>query len=165
MTAEKPSVRIIRHTIADYGTVGVMSVFDSDNKAPLIECTTLEPGTRHPTGAKALVDGHYNLLVFNDGALNQKYAERFHEFHKGMLLLTNTAPREGIMIHCGYTQKDSRGCIMLGSRVDLFHGLEQSWDTYSEVYKTILSLFNGRTLIPINIITLLTQGDHIDNSD
>jgi len=60
--------------------------------------------------------GTYNITLRKEGTFNTKYSTRFADIHKGMLHIRNVPNFEYILIHCGNTDEDTAGCLLVGSQ-------------------------------------------------
>jgi hypothetical protein len=65
-------------------------------------------------GETRIPAGRYKLGLRREGGFHTRYAKLFSGIHRGMLHLLNVPNFEYILIHCGNTDKDSAGCILLG---------------------------------------------------
>jgi len=83
----------------------------------LFECYTLEDEFRavKVRGETRIPEGTYKLGLRTEGSTHFKYANRFPEFHKGMLHVLNVPNFQFILIHIGNTEKDTEGCLLLGA--------------------------------------------------
>lgn len=84
--------------------------------------------------------GTYSVIVRNFGGFNDKYMARFPVSHKGMLEVVNVPNFSGILIHCGNTEKDTSGCLLLGKEVESVgrYTLISSGITYEAFYKRVI---------------------------
>lgn len=80
-------------------------------------CFTLEdqaqPGTKVP-GETRIPAGTYRITLRPEGGFHQRYAQRFPDFHKGMLWIRDVPGFEYILLHCGVTDEDTAGCVLVG---------------------------------------------------
>ena len=96
-------------------------------------------------------EGQYFLKLRTEGGFHNRYKEKFSEFHKGMLQLSNVRGTSmvftNVLIHVGNTDDDSAGCILVGNSTsenltkDGFIG--QSTTAYKRIYKKIYSALNN----------------------
>jgi len=61
--------------------------------------------------------GTYTILLRTVGGHDARYRKRFPDFHVGMLWLQNVPNFKYILIHCGYTHKDTGGCLIVGDDI------------------------------------------------
>ena len=59
--------------------------------------------------------GRYKVLLRTAGTHHQKYQEQFPDIHRGMLHIQNVPGFEFILIHCGNTQANTSGCLLVGT--------------------------------------------------
>ena len=64
--------------------------------------------------------GMYRLRVRTYGELTKLYAARFPDLHKGMLEIVNVPGFTDILIHCGNTDADTAGCLLVGMAVTAY---------------------------------------------
>jgi hypothetical protein len=73
--------------------------------------TSKVPGeTRIPAGV-------YELTLRTEGRLHGRYATRFREIHEGMIWVRDVPGFRWILWHCGNTDADTEGCLLLGDTV------------------------------------------------
>lgn len=84
-------------------------------------------------------EGVYKVGVRKEGGFNAKYSERFKSFHKGMLHVQKVPNFEYILIHCGNTDDDTAGCLLVGQAAKGKLELVQSALTYESFYKKVIS--------------------------
>ncbi|MFZ6723370.1 DUF5675 family protein [Undibacterium sp. Ji49W] len=70
--------------------------------------TKLVNETRIPAGT-------YKVKLRTDGKHNEQYKVLFPDIHRGMLHIQNVPGFEYILIHCGNTQADTSGCLLVGT--------------------------------------------------
>lgn len=90
----------------------------------VFHCYTLEDQTR-PDGAKkvaketAIPAGHYIITLRHIGNFAKHYDAIFTDIHHGgMLWLRDVPGFEYILIHCGNTDSDTAGCLLVGEGYD-----------------------------------------------
>lgn len=115
------------------------------------QCYTLEDEYRevkvkHHT---RIPDGSYEIKLRTVGGFNSRYSKRF-SFHKGMLELQDVPGFKYILIHCGNSEKDTSGCILLGKDVKV-KVLRDSTGAYKDLYPKIIEAMNDGEIITINI--------------
>src|SRR4051812_40685321 len=59
--------------------------------------------------------GEYKIKLRTSGPHHEKYKKKFPDFHRGMLELRDVPNFNDILIHIGNTEKDTDGCLLVGS--------------------------------------------------
>lgn len=106
------------------------------------ECDTLEDEYREVKvkGETRIPAGVYPLKLREFGGFTEKYKRRFPKFHGGMIEVCNVPGFTGILIHCGNTDEDTMGCLLLGQAA-LGSGeyrLTNSALTYEAFYRKVI---------------------------
>jgi hypothetical protein len=60
--------------------------------------------------------GTYSVALRIEGGFHERYSKRFPGMHQGMLHITNVPGFQWILIHCGNTDQDTEGCLLVGSQ-------------------------------------------------
>lgn len=102
-------------------------------------------------GHTRIPSGTYELKLRTEGKFHEKYSKRFAHIHKGMLQLIDVPNYEYVLIHCGNSEKDTAGCIIVGLGVE-GDRLVNSTDAYKNVYTDILKILERREQVFIQII-------------
>ena len=95
--------------------------------------------------------GTYEIQFRMVGGLHSKYSNRFAGIHKGMLELQDVPNFQYILIHCGNTEEDTAGCLLVGydpkREKENNYAVYHSTLAYYEVYPHIANhLHNGGTV-------------------
>jgi hypothetical protein len=67
-------------------------------------------------GETRIPAGVYKVRLRTEGGFHSRYQKRFPEFHRGMLHIQDVPGFEWILIHCGNTDEDTMGCLLVGSQ-------------------------------------------------
>ena len=80
-------------------------------------CWTLEDEFRTVKVYKEtrIAAGTYELLLRKYGSHHERYKDKFSDMHQGMIQLKNVPDFTDILIHIGNTEKDTAGCLLVGS--------------------------------------------------
>jgi hypothetical protein len=81
--------------------------------------------------------GNYPVRMRREGDFHNRYAIRFQDIHRGMLHIQNVPNFEFILIHCGNTDEDTAGCLLVGSLALTQPGqmaVTQSTEAYRRLY-------------------------------
>jgi len=60
--------------------------------------------------------GTYQVRLRSEGSHHQRYQNRFPNIHQGMLHVQDVPGFTWILIHCGNTDEDTAGCLLIGSQ-------------------------------------------------
>ena len=106
-------LEVIRFNKGKDSTNGIL--FDITNERKFL-CYTLEDESRTEkvAGETCIPEGEYRLGFRTVGGFDAKYADRFADIHMGMLHVLDVPNFKYILIHCGNTDEDTAGCLLLG---------------------------------------------------
>jgi hypothetical protein len=93
--------------------------------------------------------GTYDVRLRTEGGHHARYAVRFKEWHRGMLHLQDVPGFTYILIHCGNTDEDTDGCLLLGSQALTEPGemrITQSTPAYQRFYSLVIDAAAGGQL-------------------
>jgi len=109
-------------------------------------CYTLEDEEREVKvfGETCIPSIEYTLGFRKEGKFHEKYAFRFADIHIGMIEIQNVPNFKHILIHCGNTDEDTAGCLLVGdtqaNNTIKKNGLiGKSTQAYFRIYKEIAS--------------------------
>tara|TARA_R110002050_G_scaffold65566_2_gene141884 strand:+ start:2947 stop:3465 length:519 start_codon:yes stop_codon:yes gene_type:complete len=107
-------LEVIRFNKGKDATNGLL--FDITNDKRKFLCYTLEDESRTEKvwGETCIPEGEYNLGLRTVGGLHSRYSKRFADIHGGMLQVLDVPNFTHILIHCGNTDEDTAGCLLLG---------------------------------------------------
>lgn len=106
------NLELLRVSSQEDSTLGVLYERTPDRK---FLCFTIEDEYRSAKvpGETRIPKGYYEVKLRKHGGFHQRYSERF-PFHEGMLELQNVPNFTDVLIHCGNTDDDTAGCLLLG---------------------------------------------------
>jgi len=106
-------LEVIRFNKGEDSTNGIL--FDITDERKFL-CYTLEDESRTEkvAGETCIPEGEYRLGFRTVGGFDAKYAHRFADIHMGMLEVLDVPNFKYILIHCGNTDEDTAGCLLLG---------------------------------------------------
>lgn len=117
-------------------TLGVLYRTMDGRRRPL--CFTLEDQFQREkiAGETRIPPGTYLLALRTEGGFHERYAERFGALHRGMLWLQDVPGFDLVLVHCGNTDQETRGCILVGEVADMWDrgSLARSEVAYRRVY-------------------------------
>jgi hypothetical protein len=107
-------LEVLRFSSQKDSTSGIL--FDISNDKRKFLCYTLEDEHRIEKvwGETCIPAGEYNLGLRTVGGLDARYDKRFADIHMGMLHVLDVPNFKYILIHCGNTDEDTAGCLLLG---------------------------------------------------
>lgn len=108
---ESMKIRVDRFTSDSDSTVSLLSINGS------FECFGLEDEFREEKVSKEtrIPAGLYKVGVRTVGRFHKRYSNRFKNIHKGMLHILDVPNFTFILIHCGNTDEDTAGCLLVGT--------------------------------------------------
>lgn len=95
--------------------------------------------------------GEYRVGLRTAGKHHVQYKQQFPDIHKGMLHVLDVPGFEFILIHCGNTQADTSGCLLVGSGAVTEQGnmsISSSRVAYRKIYPMVIdSALGGKLTI------------------
>lgn len=123
-------------------------------------CFTLEDLQRAVKVPKetAIPTGRYELKLRTYGRLYERYRARYSWNEPGMLWLQAVPQFTDVLIHCGATDEDTHGCLLLGYRADVHRpSIAGSLDAYQRVYQRIApELLKGERVM-LDVVDMLHE--------
>jgi hypothetical protein len=106
-------LEVIRFNKGEDSTNGIL--FDVTNERKFL-CYTLEDESRKEKvyGETCIPEGKYRINFRAEGGYHAKYSKRFADIHMGMLEVCDVPNFKYILIHCGNTDEDTAGCLLVG---------------------------------------------------
>jgi len=154
-------LEVYRFNKSKESTNGIL--FDITNEKKFM-CYTLEDEPRkikvkHET---CIPSGEYCLALKKHGRLHDTYLHRFADVHVGMIEILNVPNFTDILIHCGNTDEDTSGCLLVGdtqknNNISESGFIGKSTVAYFRIYKAISdALMSGEhcTLVITNDINI-----------
>ena len=147
------NLELLRFSSGEASTLGALYICNEHGKK--FTCFTLED--RHHfekiPGETRIPAGTYKLELRKEGGFHQKYKKLFPDVHSGMIHVLNVPNYEYILIHCGNTDKNTKGCILVGDTLEQnatkkgFLGASRT--SYERVYSEIVKGLNEDSYIKI----------------
>ena len=89
-------------------------------------------------GETRIPEGTYKVTLRKVGEHHQMYSHKFPDIHKGMLHIVDVPNFTHILIHIGNYEKDTAGCLLIGSYVNSNNkSIGASTLKYIEIYPII----------------------------
>jgi len=106
-------LEVIRFNKGEDSTNGIL--FDVTDERKFL-CYTLEDESREEKvyGETCIPEGEYCINFRREGGYHAKYSKRFSDIHMGMLEVCDVPNFKYILIHCGNTDEDTAGCLLVG---------------------------------------------------
>ena len=107
-------LKVLRFSSQEDSTSGLLFL-ERNGKLEFL-CYTLEDEYRDTKkyAETRIPAGKYNITLREEGGYHAKYSKRFYDIHKGMLWVRHVPNFEYILIHCGNTDEQTAGCLLLG---------------------------------------------------
>jgi len=108
-------LEVLRFNYGVDSTNGIL--FDISDGTRKFLCYTLEDESREEKvqGETCIPEGEYCINFRAVGGFHSKYSKRFADIHMGMLEVCDVPNFKYILIHCGNTDEDTAGCLLLGN--------------------------------------------------
>jgi hypothetical protein len=149
-------LELYRINSQDDSTLGTLFISKDTEKEYL--CFTLEDEFREDKvmAETRIPAGTYQICLREFGGHHRRYSHRFQGIHEGMLWLQDVPEFTDILIHCGNTDDDTAGCLLLGygtKRVgDGNYTITHSTQAYMDVYPAIAKELKEGNEVTIKII-------------
>ncbi len=131
-------------------------------------CFTLEDEGRSQKvfGETRIPAGDYALTLRTFGGFHKRYAFRFPAFHKGMIELLEVRGFTDILIHCGNTDDETAGCLLVGDGASQNvagrkGSLVRSVAAYRRIYPLIATALLGARSVRIRIRDPMVLNDRL----
>lgn len=115
----------------------------------IFQCFLLEDKIRQVKikSQTAIPTGEFHLVVNTWGGMNKKYANTFHDIHRGMIEIEGLPTFDAVYIHVGNTITQTAGCPLVGLswiKKDGDFQVLQSREAYKMVYPKLLKISQGK---------------------
>lgn len=119
-------------------------------------CFTLEDQHRAQKvkGDTRIPAGVYVIKLRKEGTHHLQYAKKFPAMHIGMLHLQNVPNFQYILIHIGNTDKDTEGCLLVGTSYHTSngrHSVSESTKAYQKLYPPVALALQKGEVVTIEI--------------
>ena len=147
-------LEVIRFNKGVDSTNGIL--FDITNERKFL-CYTLEDESREEKvwGETCIPEGEYCINFRREGGYHAKYGKRFADIHMGMLEVCDVPNFKYILIHCGNTDEDTAGCLLVGdtqenNNVKKNGFIGKSTKAYMRIYPPIAKALEDGEEVTIN---------------
>ena len=124
-------LEVVRFSSELDSTSGML--FDITGETRRFLCYTLEDEHREDkvAGETRIPAGEYCITLRTEGGFHKRYANRFQTIHKGMLWVRDVPNFEYVLIHCGNTDENTSGCLLLGDSQENNQVKKDGWVGHS----------------------------------
>ena len=147
-------LEVIRFNKGVDSTNGIL--FDITNERKFL-CYTLEDESREEKvwGETCIPEGEYCIKFRREGGYHAKYSKRFADIHMGMLEVCDVPNFKYILIHCGNTDEDTAGCLLVGNtqennNIKKNGFIGKSTAAYMRIYPSIAKALEDGEEVTIN---------------
>jgi len=151
-------LKLYRFSSQKESTLGLLYLENDETNQKDFLCFVLEDEKRaiKVYGETRIPEGTYQIKYRKEGGYHNKYTKRFEGIHRGMLEISDVPGFTYILLHCGNTDNDTDGCLLVGNVVsqnitkDGFLG--QSTECYKRIYPIIADILDTQKHLSIKII-------------
>jgi len=151
-------LELYRFSSQNESTLGILYLVNDGTNQKDFLCFTLEDEKRSVKvyGETRIPKGTYQIEYRKEGGYHNKYTKRFPSIHRGMLEVRDVPNFTHILLHCGNTDNDTDGCLLVGNVIsqnitkDGFLG--QSTDCYKRIYPILADILDTQKHLSIKII-------------
>jgi len=151
-------LELYRFSTQNESTLGILYLVNDGTNQKDFLCFTLEDEKREVKvyGETRIPKGTYQIEYRKEGGYHNKYTKRFPSIHRGMLEVRDVPNFTHILLHCGNTDNDTDGCLLVGNVIsqnitkDGFLG--QSTDCYKRIYPILADILDTQKHLSIKII-------------
>lgn len=124
---------LVRCGLGDDSTLGKLFIEGAR------QCFTLEDErrTKKVLGETCIPEGEYPVHLRTEGGFHQRYKNAFPDIHKGMLWIRNVPGFEFVLLHCGNTEEDTAGCVLVGLKPQIDRAGEYSVAESQVAYRAV----------------------------
>jgi hypothetical protein len=151
-------LELYRFSSQNESTLGILYIVNDETNQKDFLCFTLEDQKREVKvyGETRIPKGTYQIEYRKEGGYHNKYSKRFPSIHRGMLEIRDVPNFTHILLHCGNTDDDTDGCLLVGNVVSqniTKNGfLGQSTDCYKRIYPILADILDSQKHLSIKII-------------
>ena len=150
---DERNIEVLRYSSGVDSTLGVLSENGPEGREFL--AYTLEDEFREEkvSAETRIPEGTYDVKLRTTGGFHSRYANKFGDWHKGMLHVQDVPGFEYILIHTGNTDEHTMGCLLVADSStqnitkDGFIGASVS--AYKRIYPSL-----AQWLLDGNILTI-----------
>ena len=156
MGNDERSLEVLRYSSGADSTLGLLSEVGPEGREFL--AYTLEDEWREEkvSAETRIPEGTYDIKLRTTGGFHSRYANKFGDWHKGMLHVQDVPGFEYILIHTGNTDEHTMGCLLVSDTSqqnitkDGFIGASTS--AYKRIYPELAQWLLDGNILTINYI-------------
>jgi hypothetical protein len=130
-------MKILVNRIYDNGKATLSAVYING----VLTCWGVEdefrPINQKVKGETRVPEGEYPVVFRKEGSHHASYQAKFGAAHFGMLHIIDVPNFQYILIHIGNTEKDTDGCLLIGSTPNIDCTVSASTEAYKRFYQTV----------------------------
>jgi hypothetical protein len=143
-------MKILVNRFYDNGKATLSAVYINGK----FQCFGLEdeyrPVNKKVYGETRIPEGVYDVVFRKEGTHHEHYSKKFGSNHHGMLHIINVPNFEYILIHIGNTERDTAGCLLVGSVASSDGTISYSTAAYQSFYKVVAQALLKNEKVTIN---------------
>ena len=148
-------LEVLRYSTGKESTLGLLH--DVTNRRRFL-CYTLEDEYRKHkiAGETRIPAGTYDIKIRDEGGFHERYGKQFGSIHRGMLHIVDVPNFEYILIHCGNTDDDTAGCLLVGDictqNITREGFIGNSIDAYVRIYPRLIHHLESGGKVKISFV-------------
>ena len=141
MGNDERSLEVLRYSSGADSTLGLLSEVGPEGREFL--AYTLEDEWREEkvSAETRIPEGTYDIKLRTTGGFHSRYANKFGDWHKGMLHVQDVPGFEYILIHTGNTDEHTMGCLLVADtsqqNITKAGFIGASTSAYKRIYQSV----------------------------
>ena len=113
MGKDERSLEVLRYSSGADSTLGLLSEVGPEGREFLAYTLEDEWRENKVSAETRIPEGTYDIKLRTTGGFHSRYANKFGDWHKGMLHVQDVPGFEYILIHTGNTDEHTMGCLLV----------------------------------------------------
>ena len=113
MGNDERSLEVLRYSSGADSTLGLLSEVGPEGREFLAYTLEDEWRENKVSAETRIPEGTYDIKLRTTGGFHSRYANKFGDWHKGMLHVQDVPGFEYILIHTGNTDEHTMGCLLV----------------------------------------------------